>query len=114
MLGRVICVHFGTAQQSVMRSGEGLCGCGDDLIVWHVAQVLRDIPPMPERVLKLAVQCSGSGTRGPSSGTMGSQPVSVLLSCHRTQALTMVVTTSDCTVHALNASPPVGVLARRA
>jgi hypothetical protein len=38
-----------------MHSAERLCGSGDDLIVWHVAQVLSDVPAMPERVLKLAV-----------------------------------------------------------
>jgi hypothetical protein len=38
-----------------MHSAERLCGSGDDLIVWHVAQVLSDVPAMPERVLKLAM-----------------------------------------------------------
>jgi hypothetical protein len=38
-----------------MHSAERLCGSGDDLIVWHVADVLSDVPAMPERVLELAV-----------------------------------------------------------
>src|SRR5215216_6446650 len=42
-------------QWSGMHSAERLCGGGDDLIVWHVAQVLSDVPAMPERVLKLAM-----------------------------------------------------------
>jgi hypothetical protein len=38
-----------------MHSGKSPCGGGDDLIVWHVAQVLSDVPAMPERVLELTV-----------------------------------------------------------
>ena len=38
-----------------MHSAERLCGGRDHLIVWHVAQVLSDVPVMPERVLKLAM-----------------------------------------------------------
>jgi hypothetical protein len=41
--------------RSVTHSGEGLCGGSNDLIVWHVAYALSDVPAMPERVLELAV-----------------------------------------------------------
>jgi AraC-like DNA-binding protein len=36
-------------------SGESLCGCGDYLVVWHVAYMLSDVPAMPEWVLELTV-----------------------------------------------------------
>jgi hypothetical protein len=38
-------------RRSKTDSGEGLCG--NDLIVWHVAYMLSDVPAMPE-VLELA------------------------------------------------------------
>ncbi len=37
-------------------SGERLIGCGNDLVVRHVAQVLADVPPVPERILELTLQ----------------------------------------------------------
>jgi hypothetical protein len=36
-------------------SGEGPRGGGHDLVVRHVAQMLADVPAVPERVLELAV-----------------------------------------------------------
>src|SRR5215207_9998696 len=43
------------AQRLVIHSAERLCSSGDDLIVWHIAEVLSDVPAMPEWVLELAV-----------------------------------------------------------
>ena len=43
------------APRSVTHLGEGQCGGGDELIVWHVAHVLRNVPAMPEWVFELAV-----------------------------------------------------------
>ena len=37
-------------------SGERLIGCGNNLVVRHVAQVLANVPPVPERILELTVQ----------------------------------------------------------
>jgi len=50
-----------------MHSGEGLSGGGNDLIVWHIAYVLSDVPAMPERVLELAV--TGAPRTCPRAGT---------------------------------------------
>ena len=46
-----------------MHSGEGLCRGGDDLIMWHVAQVLGNIPAVPEGILELAVQVAPEHVR---------------------------------------------------
>src|SRR5215203_351862 len=46
-----------------MHSAERLCGSGDDLVVWHVAYVLSDVPAMPEGVLELAVSVAPEHVR---------------------------------------------------
>src|SRR3954454_6279604 len=45
----------GSSRNAARRSGESLGGCGHDLVVRHVAEVLVDVPAVSERVVDLAV-----------------------------------------------------------